>query len=60
MRKLKFAVLSYAHFHAYNYSDSIMELPNSDLVAVYDDNVSRGKEAAEKWPRIASAASIIV
>ena len=49
MKKYRFGVLSYAHFHAYSYSKAVKELPNSELVAVYDDNPTRGKEAAEQF-----------
>jgi predicted dehydrogenase len=49
LRKYRFAVLSYAHFHAYSYSRAVKELPNSELVAVYDDDPERGRRAAEQY-----------
>ena len=49
MKKLRFAVLSYAHFHAYSYSQAVKELPNVELVAVYDDNSARGEKAAKQF-----------
>jgi predicted dehydrogenase len=49
LKKYGFAVLSYAHFHAYSYSNFVKESPYSDLVAVYDDNASRGKDAAKQY-----------
>ena len=49
MRKLKAALLSFAHVHAHSYARVLKELESVDFVAVWDDNESRGKEAEERY-----------
>ncbi|MDC3412179.1 Gfo/Idh/MocA family oxidoreductase [Aquibacillus sp. 3ASR75-11] len=46
---MKIGMMSFAHMHAYSYADSLMKLPNVELVGIYDDNMERGKEVAEKY-----------
>ncbi len=43
---IKVGMMSYAHMHAYSYSNSLEKLPDAALVSIYDDNESRGTEAA--------------
>lgn len=42
------AVLSAAHVHATSYLHALTELPQTELVAVWDDDGARGREAAEQ------------
>ncbi|QHE63278.1 Gfo/Idh/MocA family oxidoreductase [Rossellomorea vietnamensis] len=46
---MKIGMMSFAHMHAYSYADSVMKLPNVELVGIYDDNEERGKKAAESY-----------
>ncbi|CAN7193106.1 Gfo/Idh/MocA family protein [Rossellomorea sp. LjRoot5] len=46
---MKIGMMSFAHMHAYSYADSVMKLPNVELFGIYDDNVERGKKAAEMY-----------
>nr|WP_155667607.1 Gfo/Idh/MocA family oxidoreductase [Ornithinibacillus caprae] len=41
--------MSFAHMHAYSYSDCIMKLPNVELIGVFDDDQKRGNEVAEQY-----------
>jgi len=47
--RLKFAILSFAHLHAWSYARVLKELPETELVAVYDDDKSRLRKAAEAY-----------
>lgn len=49
MKKLRFAVLSTAHLHAWSYIRVLKELPEAELVAVYDDNKERLKRVIEEY-----------
>lgn len=42
-------MMSFAHMHAYSYADGLMNLPNVELVGIFDDDSDRGKEVAEKY-----------
>lgn len=46
---MKIGMMSFAHMHAYSYADSLMKLPNVELVGIFDDDVKRGKEVADKY-----------
>jgi predicted dehydrogenase len=46
---MKIGMMSFAHMHAYSYADSVMKLPNVEMVGIYDDNEERGKKAAETY-----------
>ncbi|WGG45333.1 Gfo/Idh/MocA family oxidoreductase [Rossellomorea sp. DA94] len=46
---MKIGMMSFAHMHAYSYADSVMKLPNVELVGIYDDNEERGKKAAQSY-----------
>lgn len=45
----KIAVLSFWHVHAGDYSRSVVEHPDTELVAVWDDDPERGKAAAQQY-----------
>jgi len=49
MRKIRFGIISFAHIHAWSYARVIKELENAELVAIYDDDPQRLKQAAEKY-----------
>ncbi|MYL55949.1 Gfo/Idh/MocA family protein [Virgibacillus halodenitrificans] len=49
---MKIGMMSFAHMHAYSYADSLMKLPNVELVGIFDDDLERGKEVAEKFNTI--------
>lgn len=46
---MKIGMMSFAHMHAYSYADSLMKLDNVELVGIFDDDITRGKEVAEKY-----------
>ncbi|MFC4557969.1 Gfo/Idh/MocA family protein [Virgibacillus kekensis] len=46
---MKIGMMSFAHMHAYSYADSLMKLPNVELVGIFDDDLQRGKEVAGKY-----------
>jgi 1,5-anhydro-D-fructose reductase (1,5-anhydro-D-mannitol-forming) len=46
---LRVAVLSFWHVHAGDYSRSTVQHPDTELVAIWDDDPERGTEAAEKF-----------
>lgn len=43
------AVLSFWHVHAGDYSRSVVEHPDTELVAIWDDDAARGEAAADKF-----------
>lgn len=45
----RIGIISFAHMHAYSYADSFKNLPQAELVAVWDDNARRGREAAKQF-----------
>jgi 1,5-anhydro-D-fructose reductase (1,5-anhydro-D-mannitol-forming) len=47
--KVRIAMLSMAHAHADGYASEVASLPNTELVVIWDDEVDRGKPAAEKF-----------
>jgi len=49
MRRLRFAILSFAHIHAWSYARVLRELAEAELVAIYDDDEARLKAAAESF-----------
>ena len=49
MDKIGIAVLSYAHGHANTYSQELVKYDDVKMVACWDDNEARGKEAAAKY-----------
>lgn len=49
---MKIGIMSFAHMHAYSYVEGIARLPQVELVGIFDDDVERGKAAAEKYGTI--------
>ena len=46
---LRVAVLSFWHVHAGDYTKRTIEHPDTELVTIWDDDVERGKAAAEQY-----------
>ncbi|SDS91502.1 Gfo/Idh/MocA family protein [Microlunatus soli] len=46
---LRVATLSFWHVHAGDYTRSSVQHPDTELVAIWDDDAERGKEAAAKY-----------
>ncbi len=47
--KVKIAMISLAHVHAWGYLEQAQSLENAEVVCVWDDMESRGQEGAEKF-----------
>ena len=45
---LRVAMLSYWHVHAWDYTKQAKEHPETEIVAVWDEEPGRGRETAEK------------
>ena len=45
----KIGIMSFAHMHANGYAACLNELPEAELVSVWDDNAKRGREAAKRY-----------
>ncbi|OPA73887.1 oxidoreductase [Paenibacillus selenitireducens] len=45
---IRIGKISYWHVHAWDYTKQAQEHPEAEIVAVWDENPERGKEAAEK------------
>lgn len=46
---MRFGLLSYAHVHAPGYAAALADLPETDLVAIYDDNATRLVDATNRF-----------
>ncbi|WP_217586499.1 Gfo/Idh/MocA family protein [Lentibacillus saliphilus] len=46
---MKIGVISFAHLHAYAYADVVANHPNAELTAIWDDDATRGQEAAAQF-----------
>lgn len=46
---MKIGMMSFAHMHAHSYANSLQNLPNVELVGIFDDEVERGKEVAATY-----------
>ncbi|QDP98327.1 Gfo/Idh/MocA family oxidoreductase [Microlunatus elymi] len=46
---LRVATLSFWHVHAGDYTRSTVQNPNTELVAIWDDDAERGREAAAQY-----------
>ena len=46
---MRFGIVSFAHIHAWSYARVLKELEEAELVAIYDDDSERLKEAAQKF-----------
>ena len=47
--KIRIGVLSFAHGHIHAYCNKIKDFEDAELVAAWDDNATRGREAAERY-----------
>ncbi len=45
----KIGVMSFAHMHAQSYASCLNELPEAELVAIWDDDAARGQQQAEVY-----------
>ncbi|MBT2758047.1 Gfo/Idh/MocA family oxidoreductase [Mesobacillus foraminis] len=45
---MKVGMMSFAHMHAVSYANCLLQHPAAELIGIYDDNLQRGTEAAEK------------
>ncbi len=46
--KVRFGILSFAHYHANFWAEALNESPDAELIGIRDDNAARGKEAAHR------------
>ncbi|QHT62428.1 Gfo/Idh/MocA family oxidoreductase [Paenibacillus lycopersici] len=46
---MKAAIISFAHMHAYSYAEQMMKRGDAELSAVWDDDETRGREAAARY-----------
>ncbi|QHW33697.1 Gfo/Idh/MocA family oxidoreductase [Paenibacillus rhizovicinus] len=46
---MKVAVISFAHMHAYSYAEHLTASPDAELSAVWDEDETRGMEAASRY-----------
>ena len=46
---VRVGILSAAHVHAPAYAHALKTIPNAELVGVWDNDVHRGRAAAESW-----------
>jgi len=49
LSRIRFAVLSFAHIHAWSYARVLGELPDAELVAIYDDSPERLRSAGKTY-----------
>ena len=45
---VRIGMLSFAHMHAHSYASSVNELPDAQLIGIYDDNPQRANAAAKQ------------
>ena len=46
---MKVGIMSFAHIHATSYANAIQKIPNVELVAIYDTDITRGQQASEQF-----------
>lgn len=46
---MKIGIISFAHLHAHSYAKACRQLPQVELVGIYDENEKRGKQAADQF-----------
>ncbi len=46
---IRIAMLSFAHYHANFWVEAFQSLPDVEIAAIWDDNVARGQEAADRF-----------
>lgn len=49
MSAVKIGIMSFAHLHAYSYADSLTRMEEVKFVGIADDNLERGRKAAEQF-----------
>jgi predicted dehydrogenase len=49
LSRIRFAILSFAHIHAWSYAKVLKELPDAELAAIYDDSPERLRSAGETY-----------
>jgi 1,5-anhydro-D-fructose reductase (1,5-anhydro-D-mannitol-forming) len=47
--RIRIAMLSMAHVHAWGYAEQVQKLDNAEIVCIWDDNEARGTEAATNF-----------
>lgn len=47
--RVRFAILSFAHYHANFWAEAINQSPDAELVGIWDDDKKRGQEAAARY-----------
>ena len=52
---VRIGIISFAHMHAYSYANAVKQLPNAELVGIYDDDRERGERAASTFGAQADA-----
>jgi predicted dehydrogenase len=46
---VRFGILSFAHYHANFWAEAINESPDAHLVGIWDDDLERGADAAQRY-----------
>lgn len=46
---MKVGIISFAHMHAQSYANHLINHPEAELIAIWDDDQDRGNEMAEKF-----------
>lgn len=46
---VRIGIISFAHMHAYSYANAVNQLPNAELVGIYDDDRDRAEQAASSF-----------
>lgn len=49
---MKIGMVSFAHSHAYSYANALESLSGVEICGIYDEDVERGKKAAERYNTI--------
>lgn len=49
MEKIKVGIIRFAHMHAFSFANALLELADVEIAGVADENVERGKKAAELY-----------
>lgn len=48
-KRVKIGVISFAHGHAYGFTNALLKLDDVELIGISDDNMQRGHTAAKKY-----------
>jgi len=46
---IRISILSFAHYHANFWAEAFQSMPDVEVVAIWDDDIVRGREAAERF-----------